>query len=162
MIIRKTTINDISVLEKLFESAREYMIEQGNPTQWTNGYPDIDTIKIDIEKSKSYVCVDDYGIILATFVFYIGIEEDYKNIEDGSWINDNEYGVIHRLASNRSKKGIASFCLNWCYNKINNIREDTHKDNIPMQKLLEKEGYTQCGIITLKRSGDKRIAFQKV
>ena len=159
MKIRKSTIEDINHIQKIYDYAREYMISQGNTNQWTNGYPDYDTIKTDIEKSQSYVCIDEDNTVVGVFVFYIGNEEDYNNIE-GTWLNNDEYGVVHRIATN--KKGVGSFCLRYCFEQINNIKIDTHQDNISMQKLLEKEGYTKCGIITLKRNGAKRIAFQKV
>ena len=35
-------------------------------------------------------------------------------------------------------------------NRVNNIKIDTHKDNISMQKLLEKNGFKYCGIIYLE------------
>jgi DNA ligase (NAD+) len=47
-----------------------------------------------------------------------------------------------------------------------NIRIDTHKANAPMITLLERLGYTTCGIIRLGRFEDaeldERVAFQKV
>ncbi len=69
--------------------------------------------------------------------------------------------MIHRLASVDGKKGVATFCLSWCFAQCGNIRIDTHKNNIPMQNLLRKNGYTRCGIIYLE-NGDERIAYQKV
>ena len=76
-------------------------------------------------------------------------------------IND-EYAVVHRIASLHGRKGAASFCMNYCFNIHNNIRIDTHKNNIPMQKFLEKEGFIKCGRIILHRNNEDRIAFQKV
>ena len=37
---------------------------------------------------------------------------------------------------------------------------DTHKDNIPMQRVLLRNGFVYCGIIHLE-NGDERIAYQK-
>ena len=48
---------------------------------------------------------------------------------------------------------------------INNIRIDTHPDNLSMQKALAKNGYTFCGKITLctgSEAGDPRFAYQKI
>lgn len=39
------------------------------------------------------------------------------------------------------------------------LRVDTHKDNVPMQKLIRRCGFVFCGIIHLSRSGDERVAF---
>jgi RimJ/RimL family protein N-acetyltransferase len=68
---------------------------------------------------------------------------------------------VHRITTAREKRGIASFCLDWCLKQCGNIRIDTHRNNIPMIKVLGKNGYVQCGIIYLE-NGDERIAFQKI
>jgi RimJ/RimL family protein N-acetyltransferase len=44
---------------------------------------------------------------------------------------------------------------------IEDIRVDTHSDNLAMQTLLARLDYKLCGTITLL-SGAPRIAFQKV
>ena len=44
------------------------------------------------------------------------------------------------------------------------VRVDTHEGNIPMRRLLEKHGYTACGVITLlsgSEAGQKRVAYEK-
>ena len=57
-------------------------------------------------------------------------------------------------------KGVFRECLAYCMSRISNIRIDTHKDNIPMQKMLEKNGFLQCGTIRLS-DGSPRLAYQK-
>ena len=57
-------------------------------------------------------------------------------------------------------RGIASKIYDYCYGIINNLRIDTHKDNLPMQHSLEKNGFSHRGIIYIL-SGDERIAYQK-
>ena len=39
MAVREATIKDIDVLMEIYETARRFMIENGNPTQWPQGYP---------------------------------------------------------------------------------------------------------------------------
>jgi RimJ/RimL family protein N-acetyltransferase len=51
-------------------------------------------------------------------------------------------------------------CLQYCEQRISNIRVDTHKDNLIMQHLLAKSGYEKCGIIFVE-DGSPRIAYQK-
>ena len=46
--------------------------------------------------------------------------------------------------------------LAWSFSQIDNIRIDTHRDNKPMRHLLEKYGFTYCGIIYLL-NGDERL-----
>jgi RimJ/RimL family protein N-acetyltransferase len=44
---------------------------------------------------------------------------------------------------------------------IKSFKVDTHKDNIPMQKTLEKNGFAYCGRIVLL-DGNSRIAYEKL
>ena len=70
------------------------------------------------------------------------------------------YAVVHRVASTGIVKGAASYCLDWAYSQIPNIRMDTYADNIPMQRLLEKCGFQYCG--SFERVGlDKWMAYHR-
>ena len=157
--IRKTAAEDIPHVLEIYDIARAYMRKTGNMNQWINGYPQQQDLEQDIKKGNSYVyCIDTH--IAATFYFGIEEEPSYKNIYGGTWLNGNPYGVIHRIAVKEGKKGIATACLNACFEKIHNIRIDTHRDNTPMRAALEKNGFRYCGIIYLL-NGDERLAFQK-
>lgn len=161
MTIRKAELNNLDNILKIFEHARKYMKENNNPNQWGDEYPTIEIIENDIKNSNGYICLDDENNIVGYFCFYVGIEEDYNEIYEGKWLNDKEYAIIHRIAVASNKKGVGGFCMRYCFSKYKNIKVDTGKYNIPMQKLLEKEGYSKCGIIKIKRNGGERIAFQK-
>ena len=41
---------------------------------------------------------------------------------------------------------------------VKSIRIDTHPDNIPMQGLIRKMGFTYCGDVTIE---SRRLAFEK-
>lgn len=160
MEIRKTVMDDLDKVMEIYDEARSYMRENGNASQWINGYPNIELIKQDIFSEKSYVCVDGNKIV-GVFFFDIGPDPTYLNIYEGNWISEKSYSVVHRIASSSRQKGVASYCVNWCLNKWPNIRIDTHKDNIIMQNFLVKNGFVRCGIIYLE-DGAERIAYQKV
>lgn len=83
-------------------------------------------------------------------------------IEDGEWIGDADYGVIHRIASDGSVKGVGTFCINWAFEQCGHLRIDTHTDNKVMQNLLRKLGFTQCGIIHVVEDNYPRFAYEKV
>lgn len=145
---------------QIYQSARSFMIENNNPNQWGNIYPEISLIEKDINNKHSYVCINDDSKIVG--VFYFNQEEDptYLYIYEGEWLNDSEYGVIHRIASSGHERGVMSFVINWCLHQINNIRIDTHRDNMVMRNVLQKLGFHYCGIIYLE-NGDERLAYQK-
>jgi len=157
--IRKSTHADISTMMELYAQAREFMRESGNPNQWHEGYPSEELLLNDISRGESYVCVEGKTIV-GTFMLSIGDDPTYAVIEDGQWLNEESYGVIHRITAKRGTQGVATFCLKWCEQHINTIRIDTHADNFPMHRLLIKNGYRRCGIIYLE-NGDSRVAYQK-
>lgn len=161
MNIRKTTSQDFEEVLKLYEEARTFMKENGNPTQWGAVYPPVEAVEADIAAGKSYVCEED-GRLLGTFFFAVEADPDYAVIEDGSWLSGGDYAVMHRVACPGRQKGVGSFCVNWCVEQSGgDLRIDTHDDNLPMQHMLEKNGFKRCGIIHLA-NGDARIAYEKV
>ena len=158
-MIQKATLSDLPQILAIYENARTFMAQNGNPHQWGTNYPPEAMIRQDILAGKSYINRKN-GEIAA--VFYFAVEEDptYGYI-DGAWQNDRPYGVIHRIAVSSSGKGVAAECFDFALNHCDELRIDTHADNIPMQRCLAKNGFSRCGIIYLE-DGDSRIAYQKV
>lgn len=159
MRIRNAEASDWERILEIYAGARQFMAAHENAGQWGTGYPPEELLEEDMEAGKLYVC-EDGGTVAA--VFYFAAEEDptYGVIEDGAWLSDAPYGVVHRIASGRVVKGAASFCLEWAFGQTGNIRIDTHENNIPMQNMLKKNGFRYCGRIYLE-NGEPRIAFQK-
>jgi RimJ/RimL family protein N-acetyltransferase len=160
MKIRKTHAENINIIMNIYDDAKLFMTETGNGNQWINGYPSRELIMDDISKGNSYVCIDDNDETVGTFCFIRGDDPTYSVIYDGKWLNDDPYGVIHRLAGRRNSRGIAAACLQWCFEQCGNIRVDTHRDNIVMQNILMKNGFIRCGTVIIA-NGTERIAFQR-
>lgn len=159
MHIRATKRSELELIQHIYSEARKYMRENGNHQQWVNGYPSNELLIDDIQEGSSYICLDGAEIV-GVFTFTIGEDPTYQEIYHGKWINDTLYGVVHRLGALRSQKGVGAFCLEWCFQQIPNIKVDTHEDNVPMQKMLVKNGYRKCGTIYVN-DGTPRVAFQK-
>lgn len=160
MEIRKTTMDELEAVLELYEEARQFMRESGNPDQWGTTNPPKERVEADIVEGKSYVCEED-GQLLGTFFFSEGPDPTYQVIYDGAWKNDAPYHVVHRVACPGRKKGVGSVCIQWCIRQsCGNVRIDTHEQNLPMQHMLEKNGFVRCGIIHLT-NGAERIAYQK-
>ena len=87
MEIRKSTRKDIEHIMTIFTTAREYMFEHGNKTQWVDGYPDEEILKTDIDAGNSYVIINN-GEIVGTFSFIIGEEPTYQVIKNGKWTDE--------------------------------------------------------------------------
>lgn len=156
-LIRKTTPEDLEELLKLFDIAREYMRQEGNPTQW-QGYPTKEILLDDIKREESYVLLLDNEIV-ATMMLSFKEDTTYQDIQ-GNWITQGDYGVIHRIAVKYPKQHLASELLNFALSYNYPIRIDTHSDNKPMINFLSKHGFEYCGIIRLS-NGDPRFAYER-
>lgn len=159
--VRETREEDLERVMELFDQGRGIMRSTGNLSQWTDGYPSRDAVLRDMENHSSYV-MEENGLLIATFALVEGIEPTYLKIYEGSWLDaGSPYATIHRLASGPESHGIARDCFGWAWNRINNLRIDTHRDNCIMRKCVEAAGFRYCGIIYLA-NGDERLAYQKI
>ena len=169
MEIRKSTTCDICDLMKIFDEARGTIATLGID-QWQDGYPSHKIVLTDIELSRSYSAVID-GEICGTFVLVDDGEVTYDKIYDGHWITGDDsqsYVAIHRVAisvKNRGQ-GVSTSIINYAadYAKSlsrSSLRIDTHEGNKVMRRMLEKHGFTYCGIIYLE-NGHSRVAYEKI
>ena len=165
MKIRKSRMEDIEKIICVIHEAQESMCANGIP-QWQDGYPNEEVISQDIKIGNSYVLVEDENIIGTAYIV-AGHEPSYDYIEGGQWLNDHPYVVVHRIAVRKDYKGkgVARYMMEFAEkiaseHQLQDIRIDTHYDNIPMRTFLAKLGYHACGTIYLD-NGDKRIAYQK-
>ena len=165
MEFRKAVKTDVLDIMDIIRQAQAYFKELGIH-QWQNNYPNVDTIRNDIDNKNGYVLLINDHIVAAVTVSFDG-EKTYDSIYEGQWISNRQYAVIHRIAVDNNFKGLglASEIIKnteqLCLNKgVYSIKVDTHEDNRPMQKLLKKNDFQYCGIIYLK-DGSKRLAFEK-
>lgn len=159
MHIRTADLSDLPAMEQLYEAARGYMAQEGNATQWGSIYPLREWLEQDIAEGISHVCEQD-GTVVGTFLFAMGPDPTYAHIEEGQWPDDRPYGVVHRLTTGGSRRGVGTFCLQWCLRQCERLRIDTHRNNRSMLKLLEKLGFMFCGIIYVE-DGTPRLAYQR-
>ena len=136
--IRPSQLSDLDRLMEIFDHARKFMASVGNGNQWINGYPQRELIAKEITDGHCYACENEHGKIIGTFCFVPSPDPFYAIIEDGAWLNDDPYYVIHRIASDGS-----------------------HKDNIIMQNLLVRNEFIRCGTVYVS-NGTPRIAYQKI
>ena len=160
MTVRKTQPADVEQAAAIYDSARAFMRMTGNMEQWSTGHPNADEIWMDIKNGTGYV-VEDEGEIVGVFFFRRGEDPTYKIMYEGSWKSTEEYAVIHRVAVKYNGRGIVNRIYEFCYSQFPHLRIDTHRDNIPMQRSLEKNGFSYCGIIHLE-NGDERMAYEKL
>ena len=158
-MIRLATAGDIPAILNIFEAARSYMRAHGNNVQWVNGYPGEELLLEDVEKSQLYVMENEDGRPYGAFAFIIGPDHTYAYIENGSWLDESEYGTIHRLGSDGIQKNVFRECMDYCKSRIGHLRLDTHEVNATLQHLARREGFVECGIIYVD-DGTPRVAFE--
>lgn len=165
MTFRIATTADIAPIMEIVADA-QLLLRSLGIDQWQDGYPTSETILGDISRSEMYVATCEEHIVAMAVISFSG-EPTYRVIK-GSWLNNQPYAVVHRIAVRQSAYGrnigreILMFAEQLCHEKgIENIRIDTHRDNLTMQHLLSTSGYRHCGTITLA-SGANREAYQKI
>ena len=97
-------------------------------------------------------------VVQGVFALMDGPDVTYAYIEDGAWLNDEPYVVIHRIASAEDAHGIMKCATDFCKSIAANVRIDTHHNNTIMQRQIEKNGFTKCGVIYVE-DGSARIAY---
>lgn len=166
MTIRLAEKRDIDKIMQIIADARESIGRLGID-QWQYGYPTRESVKEDISFSRTFVVVDG-DEICATFALIFNGEPTYKKIYCGAWIGDGEYVALHKIAIDGAHRGsgaareIMDYIEAYSRDKgYVSVRVDTHHGNIPMRKMLEKNGYEYCGTIHLL-DGQPRVAYEKL
>lgn len=167
MEIRKANKNDVEQILEIFGQAQKSLGER-NVDQWQDGYPNINNVNEDIENGHGYVLIKN-DQVSATVAISFGEDETYQTIYEGKWLTSGtNYAVIHRIAVKNEFKGlgIASKIFEYTeklcpQNGSKSIRVDTHRDNLPMQSVIRKNGFEYCGII-YTHDGSERLAFEKI
>ena len=159
-MIRNAIESDLLEIKSIVAKARKLMKASGNVNQWVDGYPSIDVLLSDIRSGNAYLLLREDKVV-AYFAMIDGSDPTYNFIAEGNWLNDESYGVLHRIASNGEAKGVFKEILLYASEHYSNIRIDTHHDNKIMQRLLEKNGFVYCGIIFLT-NGSPRLAYQRI
>ncbi len=143
---------EAQMLLSFIEDAKAFQREQGI-IQWTEDYPDINTIEKDIEKKRGYVIAENGDAFGYVCVDFAG-EKSYDRV-DGKWLTDGKYGVIHRLAFGKASRGkgatkaVFALICDLCREKdAVSIRVDTGSENKLVQHIFEREGFRQVGTLT--------------
>ena len=158
--IRRATARDLETVCAVYAAARSFMRAHGNPTQWPGDYPDLRDAEKDLEADALWVLDEGAGPIAVMSVLP-GPDPTYAVIEGDSWLNDDPYWVMHRLAVAESGRGAGTRMLERLCAEHDNVRADTHADNLPMQRTLEKCGFVRRGTIYVE-DGTPRIAYHFV
>lgn len=154
---------DIPRCGEILDEGRAFQRAQGF-VQWTEDYPNADTVRQDIRDRKGYV-IRSGGDIAAYLCIDFGGEPAYAEIR-GAWQTEEPYAVVHRMAFAGAFRGrglsetafrlIEALCLE---RDVRSLRVDTGLSNRRMQHILEKSGFSHRG--TIFYQGGERLAYDK-
>ncbi len=164
MELRPGRKEDVPAIAKLYDLARAALRDAGVP-QWQDGYPNGDDALRDIEAGHGYVLTEN-GEVAAFACLAFGVEPTYNVIEDGGWKGQGEYGFLHRVAVDPVLRGRGAAGLFFDELKrqarergVGIIRGDTHRLNLPMQRVMAKNGLELRGVIHVE-DGSERLAYE--
>lgn len=166
MILRKGREGDRKAVLSLYEDASAFLKKLGIP-QWQDGYPGEESFLEDLRSGTLWVWEGEGGKILGTASLCSGVEPTYLSI-DGRWLTEGDYATIHRSTLSRGYRGrglgkrIFSDLEELARSKnIPSLRVDTHEKNERMNRLIQRSGYTLCGVVTMA-DGSPRLAYEKI
>lgn len=166
MEIRLACTKDLPKITALYDAAKELLRSRGID-QWQDGYPNTASAEADIRTGGSYVLTDG-GDVIGTAYIGFGTDPTYEKIFEGQWkCESGHYAFLHRVAVSTaySGRGLARQFFHeaegLCRDKgVEVLRCDTHRENLAMQKTLERCGFDYCGIIYLD-DGAERFGYEK-
>lgn len=154
---------DILRCGEILDEGRAFQRAQGF-VQWTEDYPNTDTVRADVRARKGYV-IRSGGAIAAYLCVDFDGEPAYREIQ-GAWQTEPPYAVVHRMAFAGEFRGrgltdtafrlIEALCLE---RGVRSLRVDTGFFNRRMQHILEKNGFCHRG--TIFYQGGARMAYDK-
>jgi len=165
MQLRKATEKDLSTIMAIIADGIHALAQQQSP-QWQNGHgPSEEQFLADILHGWTYVLEEETIVAVASII--PGIDPVYEAI-DGRWLTPTDsYVSIHRFAvkSATANKGLgkrflANLVAQCVTDGITDIRIDTHRLNIGMQKVALACGFVYCGEVVFPIPDGERLAYQ--
>lgn len=166
ILLRTARPDDLPRIKQIIRQAKT-LLKVRRVDQWQDGYPNEEILQDDIARGKGYV-LQTQGDVHGYFALSFEDEIPYRCIEQGAWLSDGAYCVLHRFALTEKLRGTGAALQVLEFweqaalaQNIFSLRADTHPQNFSMQQLLARCGFTDCGIIFV-RAHQARHAFEKV
>ncbi|WP_119327216.1 GNAT family N-acetyltransferase [Companilactobacillus musae] len=165
--LRQATMDDLPKIIDIIDGAKKTLRDRG-VEQWQQGYPDKEILKQDIEEDISFALVLN-GEVVGAAALQQGYDKNYQDMTSGSWDKNSDvtYSIIHRIAIEADHQGehlsaalIQQLLTMSYYLGYQDVRIDTHPDNLVMQHIIESNGFEEKGTITMDEDDGIRLAYQ--
>ena len=171
MYLRKAHFNDLPVILTIIENAK-VVLKQRGVNQWQAGEPSQTQFEDEIRQELCYVLMVA-GQVVGVASILATPDEGYTAITNGDWQtleSAQPYYSIHRVALAGAVQGqhLASQFMTLLVTAASlrgaqDLRIDTHPDNLAMQHVIKKAGFTYCGDILIANDpSPKRYAYQMI
>lgn len=161
----KATAQDLPEIMKIINDSK-VMLKDNGIDQWQKGYPDESVMLEDISNGDLYFAQEE-GKSVAILALVFDVDPNYLHIEEGKWLTDLPYSVIHRVAVGKEYLGKGMMGRIFAHSEemtlekgLKSMRIDTHPENKSMQRALTKAGYEYCGHVFMSNC-DLRYAYEK-
>lgn len=169
LIFRQATSGDVERILQIIAQAQRQMREAGSQ-QWQNGYPAREHIESDLQRGYGYILqrpgTTRHDAVIAYGAVVFDGERAYDAIEQGTWLGEGDYVVLHRLAvaDGAKEQGVAGEYFRRTEQMarergVASFRVDTNFDNHRMLHILDREGFAYCGKV--RYDSGERLAFEK-
>ena len=160
--LTKAMPGDEALCMEIIADGRQFQQEQGF-VQWTEAYPILLDIAEDIETQRAWLLREGDTVLGYLCLDFDG-EPAYDAITGGSWLCDEPYAVLRRLALNARGQGLTRVLFDLAAERsreqgITYLRLNIGLQNSRMQHILEKVGFEKRGIIIFQGSG--KFAYEK-
>lgn len=165
--LRLATMADLPAVMAMIHEAKIFLADQGIH-QWQTGEPTDQELENNVANHLTYVLVS-HEQITATATLHQGLEPYYPEIEGGTWLNgsNEQYTTIHRMTVASAFRGrafadklISGLITVSSVLGYQDVRIDTHPENLGMQHVITKNGFQKRGTIYLGTRDEPRIAYQ--
>ena len=160
--LTKAMPGDEALCLEIIADGRQFQQEQGF-VQWTEAYPILPDSAEDIETQRAWLLREGDTVLGYLCLDFDG-EPAYDAITGGSWLCDEPYAVLRRLALNARGRGLTRVLFDLAAERsreqgITYLRLNIGLQNSRMQHILEKVGFEKRGIIIFQGSG--KFAYEK-
>ena len=103
ILLRTARPDDLPRIKQIIRQAKT-LLKVRRVDQWQDGYPNEEILQDDIARGKGYI-LQTQGEVHGYFALSFEDEIPYRRIEQGAWLSDGAYCVLHRFALTEKLRG---------------------------------------------------------